>query len=397
MIDIITVGAIFVVLGHDVGGPLECSSTNGLCPDPNGGQECFNPTIPTLACQENGIYPTQDASGNSTACNTCVKPIVTALSGLAPGDVLYIQFSFRSAALVGLSISDTAGDTFTVEVSTGNMRVWESSVLTGTVPASYSITWTSGTMTASVSTWISISGQSGIGGNPSVLIPNGVTTKSVSITTTQAFSGVLSGLTVFSALATCPFPFSSTNVSIVVSVQNPCPASGADSSIGAIIGAISVAKVQLQISDYTWSAASSTTIGTGAVWAILLLGNTERVMHTVFQSDTQRSGTVATSLTLNWASLGTPPIANSEMFESDGYVTMGAGSVVQTLTFTFTGSGLSCNSLKLGVIATAGLTVPWSYTCSGPTIASVTLTVTAGSADAATTIFSNDIRVYVFQ
>lgn len=31
MIDIITVGAIFIVLGHDVGGPLECTLTNGNC------------------------------------------------------------------------------------------------------------------------------------------------------------------------------------------------------------------------------------------------------------------------------------------------------------------------------------------------------------------------------
>lgn len=129
MIDIITLGAIFVVLGHDVGGPLECTSANGLCPATQKGDQIkFDRSLVT----------------NST--NISLSTLTSSMFTISSNETIIVttQSSLGNANVT--SVIDTLSTVFTFAIregtaSNGFLEVWGGRYL-GSVSATDSVTVT---------------------------------------------------------------------------------------------------------------------------------------------------------------------------------------------------------------------------------------------------------------
>lgn len=391
MIDIITVGAIFIVLGHDVGGPNECSTINKLCAVAS---STTQPLTPALSSFTNSTLCHQGAPGN---CSPDVLPMTNII-----GDRIIVIVV--STVTPSPAITDTAGDTFTNFLSAFDTKLFITTSPTTAISTSVTATFTgtNGAFYGLFEISVSYVSTTLLGTGATAQSTGGpATSKSLSITTTTASALILTGISVPSA-GSCenlPPGVTTVNNGVLSTLNLNATSTGcATTSNGSwtddeLSASASGAPIGTYTSDFTWP--TSANFGT---YAFELKPSTAHSFQLEYDSESQTSSTVVSpGPTTIRSAVTSTTFSVGVIVETEGYIAYTAVSTVQPLTFQITGVSATCSSLIATRGVAAAMDFPFAMKCvvvfNGGGNA-YSLVYSSPANDAATTIFVNSFRLY---
>lgn len=389
-----------IILGDVIAGAV---SSRAPSPADQSNECVFLPTTPL--CDEQPLTPALDSFTNSTLCpktvsHACSPETIPITSNT--GDRIIVIVT--GTQLPTYTITDSAGDSFFnfLSVTAASTRLFITNAPITAPSTSVTATFTAvngafyGLFEISVS-YVSIV-STGVG---AVASASGgpATAKTLSITTTTTGSLVLTGVSV-PATASCenlPPGITTVNNALLSTLNLNATSTGcATASNGSwtddeLSSSATGAPIGIYQSDFTWPSAAN--FGT---YAFELKPSTARTIQLEYDSEFQTSSTVVSpGPTTIRSAPSSPTITAGIILETEGYIAYTSLSTVQPVTFTLTGTNAVCSSVIVTRGVASAMDFPFAMKCVVLVPAgSYSLTYTATSTDAQTTIFVNSFRLY---
>lgn len=392
MIDIITVGAIFIVLGHDVGGPNECSTINKLCA--------------VASTTEQTLVPALSSFTNSTLCLQAVghncSPETLPMTNVIGDRIIVIAVSSGNPPTY--TIADSAGDGFSSFLNSFDTRLFITTAPTTAISTTVTATFTgtNGVFYGLFEISASYVATGGFGtGATATLSGSLATSKTISITTTTSGSLVLTGISIPSANSCENLPpgITSVNNGLLSTLNLNATSTGCSTASNGswtddeLSASATGVAIGTYMSDFAWP--TSANFGS---YAFELKPSIARSIQLEYDSESQTSSTVVSpGPTTIRSAITSTTFPAGVIVETEGYIAYTAVSTVQPLTFQITGLSATCSTLIATRGVAAAMDFPFSMKCvvffNGGGNA-YSLVYSSPANDAATTIFVNSFRLY---
>lgn len=387
---------------------LEAMALSIILPSVTSTGEIPSPCAPNVnTCLEQSVIPAIAGNTNSTICTKTVThsctPIVLNPTNIFFKDTVFVIVVTTTATMGSNVVTDNAGDIYglvsSATLTSTSAKVFFTTVGT-TIPTSISITiplqingQSYGAMEASAVGY-SQSASATIGQAKQLTMTG--TTSTLSFTLLNDHALTFDGVSIQTG-SSCQQPISSVNNQILNQLNlnaggNGCSSTStngawADGQITSFGGRLPLTG-DIITSDYSWQVSAS-----AYLWMIEIDPVSKaQTVALYYDSEVQTSSTVVAGTNTPIRSYTDSNFPNN-IVEVEGYVTTGVTSVSQTLTFSFQPSG-TCSSTAI-ITTPVSESETFAFRCVNNAVSNnLSLTYTAGSTDAATTIVVNSYRLY---